>query len=112
MKNLDKLSENELEQIFKIAFEKVSKTSIQFKQDTLLYFYAYYKHANDQSSLKVIHQPENGEELVNAFKANALFQIRGLSSRDAKIKYIELAEKYLGNLISDEVNHIVLKRKA
>lgn len=112
MRNLEKLSEDELEQLFKIAFKKVSKTSIQFKQDTLLYFYAYYKHANEQSSLKVIHHPENGEELVNAFKANALFQIRGLSSKEAKIKYIELAEKYLGNLITDEIDLMLLKNKA
>ncbi len=112
MEDLYKLTENELEQLFKIAFKKVSETKIQFKQDTLLYFYAYYKHANDQSSLKVVHQPENGEELVNAFKANALFQIRGLSSRDAKIKYIQLAEKYLGNTITDELFSILKKNKA
>ncbi|MFO7703405.1 MAG: acyl-CoA-binding protein [Psychroflexus maritimus] len=111
MENLYQLTDDDLTQLFEIAFQKVSSTSKKFKQDTLLYFYAYYKHANEQSNLKIIHQPENGEELVNAFKANALFQIRGLSKKDAKIKYIELAEKHLGKEITKELERL-LKRKA
>ena len=90
-----KLDDYKLEEVFKNAYVKVGETQKRFPQDILLHFYSYYKQATNNNSLRVIHQPENGEELVNAFKANALFQIKALSKREAKIKYIELAKQQL-----------------
>lgn len=93
--NYDQLNDEELERVFFEAYAKVGKTKIKFPQDILLHFYSYYKHATNDNNLRVVHQPEPGEELVNAFKANALFQIKSISRREAKIKYIILAKKHL-----------------
>ncbi len=91
-----KLSSEDLNEAFQKAYIEVSKTKFKFKQDTLLYFYAYYKHATKEFNIEISHLPNNGEQLVNAFKMNALFQVRHLSVRQSKIKYIELAIKHLG----------------
>lgn len=88
-------SEEDLDKLFEQAYTKVSETQKKFPQDVLLYFYAYYKHAKNESDLKVTQNPINGEELVNAFKANAMFQIKKFSERESKIKYIKLAKRYL-----------------
>lgn len=95
MQEYSYLSEEELEQVFQEAYQKVSNTSKKFPQDVLLQFYSFYKHATNDNKLRIVHQPETGEELVNAFKANALFQIKSISQREAKISYIELAKKEL-----------------
>ncbi len=100
MKKLSELNNDELDQLFELAFHKLSVTQKKFPQDTLLHFYSYYKHATNDNQLRVFHHPENGEELVTAFKANALFQIKKYSQREAKIKYIELAQKNLGEEFS------------
>lgn len=94
--DLKKLTGEELDLAFKKAYKTVSETDYRFKQDTLLYFYAFYKHATKEFNLEYKHHPNNDEQLVNAFKMNALFQIRHLSVKQSKIKYIELATKYLG----------------
>lgn len=93
--NYEELTDKELENVFLKAYTKVGKTKKKFAQDVLLHFYSYYKHATNDNNLRVIHQPENGEELVNAFKANALFQIKSISQREAKISYITLAKQQL-----------------
>ncbi|MGX1024010.1 acyl-CoA-binding protein [Psychroflexus sp. MBR-150] len=95
--DLSQLNAKELEQAFQKAYQAVSETDKGFQQDTLLYFYAYYKHATKEFNLNLKHHPHNGEQLVNAFKMNALFQIRHLSVKQSKIKYIELAIKHLGD---------------
>ena len=93
---LKKLSPQKLDEAFQKAYTAVSETEFKFQQDTLLYFYAYYKHATKEFNIDLSHLPQNGEQLVSAFKMNALFQIRHLSVKQSKIKYIELAVKYLG----------------
>jgi acyl-CoA-binding protein len=95
--NLENLSEKELDLAFKKAYKAISETKYQFKQDTLLYFYAYYKHATKEFNIELQHLPTEGAQLVSAFKMNALFQVRHLSESDSKIKYIELAIKYIGD---------------
>lgn len=90
------MTSQEIEEAFYKAYQAVSKTDYKFKQDTLLYFYAYYKHATKEFSLDLKHHPNNGEQLVNAFKMNALFQVRRFSVKQSKIEYIKLAIKYLG----------------
>lgn len=96
MNKLEEMTDVELEIVFQKAFHKLSITTNKFPPDILLQFYAYYKQATNDNQLRVFHQPESGEELVTAFKANALFQIRKYSQREAKIKYIEIAQKELG----------------
>ena len=91
-----KLTAQKLDEAFQKAYTAVSETEFKFQQDTLLYFYAYYKHATKEFNIDLSHPPQNGEQLVSAFKMNALFQIRHLSVKQAKIKYIELAVKHLG----------------
>jgi acyl-CoA-binding protein len=94
--DLHSLTAKELDDKFTKAYDAVSATSYKFKQDTLLYFYAYYKTSKKEFNLELNHLPHNGEQLVNAFKMNALFQVRHLEENEAKIKYIELAIEYLG----------------
>jgi acyl-CoA-binding protein len=95
--DFEKLSEKELDLVFRKAYKAISETDYQFKQDTLLYFYAYYKHATKEFNIELQHLPNDGAQLVSAFKMNALFQVRHLSENDSKIKYIELAVKYIGD---------------
>ncbi len=95
--DLKQLKGKEVDQVFQKAYQAVSETKHRFQQDTLLYFYAYYKHATKEFNLDLRHHPHNGEQLVSAFKMNALFQVRHLSVKQSKIKYIELAIKHLGD---------------
>ena len=95
--DLENYSPQDLDRVFEIAYSKVSNTKKKFPQDVLLYFYAFYKNAKNDSDLKITQNPINGDQLVSAFKANALFQIKKLSKRESKIKYINLAKKQLGD---------------
>jgi len=91
------LDKETLNKAFNKAFEAVRDTDYKFQQDTLLYFYAYYKHAKKEFNTNLYREADDGERLVNAFKINALFQVRQLSEKECKIKYIELAVKFLGD---------------
>jgi len=90
------LNKEHLNKAFEKAFEAVRDTDYKFKQDTLLYFYAYYKHAKKEFNSNLYREADDGERLVNAFKINALFQVKQLSEKECKIRYIELAIKHLG----------------
>ena len=76
-----------------IAFEEsvalVSKHLEPFPADILLKLYAYYKIATRDRE-----RPQGSKQLINAFKINALFQAKGLSQEEAKLKYIETANTY------------------
>ncbi len=56
--------------------------------DILLKLYAYYRIANKNFISSIGSKP-----LINAFKANALFQAKHLSVDEAKAAYIELVNK-------------------
>ncbi|MDP5060744.1 MAG: acyl-CoA-binding protein [Maribacter sp.] len=58
--------------------------------DILLKLYAYYKIANSN-----FDNPGSKTPLINAFKANALFQAKNMSKKKAMQAYIELATKEL-----------------
>ncbi|HPF12108.1 MAG TPA: acyl-CoA-binding protein [Flavobacteriaceae bacterium] len=78
-----------LEKAFNEAVNSINNHVEPFPADVLLKLYAYYKRAtNDQSS------PGSSNPLINAFKTNALFQTRGLTSNEAKKKYIETVNQY------------------
>lgn len=59
-----------------------------FPADLLLKLYAYYKIAN-----KNFGTPGSRTPLINAFKANALFQAQNMSQKDAMKNYIKLVNK-------------------
>jgi len=56
--------------------------------DLLLKLYAYYKIAN-----KNFDNPGSKTPLINAFKANALFQAQNISREEAMKSYIKLVRK-------------------
>lgn len=86
------MTQVELDETFEAAFQKASNTKIQLPPDIMLYFYAYYKKATID---RPFYNPSGENELRNAFKINALFQIRDVSQNEAKRKYIELVETYI-----------------
>ena len=100
---LEELTSEQLDKAYEKAYESVRLTDYKFKQDTLLFFYAYYKNISDDFSLNFNQQTSDGEKLVNAFKMNALFQVRQLSKRECKIRYIKLASEYLGDDFLKEI---------
>ena len=95
---LENLTNKELDNLFQKYYKAIRNTSKRFPQDTLLRFYSYYKLATNENQMQVQHLPENGEELINAFKANAMFQVQKINPREAKINYIKLAQKELDDL--------------
>jgi len=58
--------------------------------DVLLKLYAYYKIANAN-----FDNPGSKTPLINAFKANALFQAKNMNKKEAMQSYIELVGKEL-----------------
>ncbi len=77
------------------AYEMASNTSLKFPPDIMLHFYAYYKRA---TTLNGFYTTKKDEDLRNGFKANALIQVEQLSQLEAKQKYIEMVEKYIGQI--------------
>lgn len=77
---------------FEEAFIKVSNATQEFPPDVLLQFYALYKQATQKNTFS---HNEGEHELVSAFKINALLQVKGMTTQEAKEAYIEAAERYL-----------------
>jgi len=86
------MTNEELNIAFQKAFEKASNTKIELPSDVMLHFYAYYKQATHTEGF---YTPSGNSELRNAFKLNALFQVKNLTPDQAKLKYIELVHKYI-----------------
>lgn len=82
--------DKDLDKAFEKAYEKASAMTEPLPQDVMLLFYAYYKQATygDNFSFNA------NFGVRNAFKFNAWMQLKGISSDEAKQKYIELVEKY------------------
>ena len=87
----------DLDRKFKKAFEIASAMTEKLPSDVMLRFYAYFKHATSKDSFE---NPSGNNEIRNAFKLNAWFQINNISIDDAKQKYIELVEEYTNEKIS------------
>lgn len=81
-----------IEEAFRKAYEKASSTNQKFPPDVMLQFYAYYKQATEESG---IYTPSGEGDVRNAFKLNALLQVKGITAKEAQIKYIEMVEKYI-----------------
>lgn len=81
---------SELNQEFEKAFSIASKMTKKLPQDVMLQFYAYYKQATAGDNFSF----NANFGVRNAFKFNAWMQLKGISTEEAKIKYIELVETY------------------
>ncbi len=86
------MTEEELNIAFDRAYQRACDTKIQFPPDVMLHFYAYYKQATHTDGF---YTPSGDSELRNAFKLNALFQVKDLSQQEAKLKYIDLVNQYI-----------------
>lgn len=85
-----------LDKAFQEAYERASQTSLRFPPDLRLRFYALYKHASKAVfNTKYLNHTDSGEELVNAFKMNSLFQIKNMTQDEAKQNYIDLVNEYI-----------------
>lgn len=83
------MTSDDLEIAFKNAVKSINNHKDPFPADVLLRLYAYYKRATNND-----HLPSGGKPHISAFKTNALFQTRGLSSDQAKELYIEAVNQY------------------
>jgi len=86
------MTNEELNIAFEKAYEKACNTKMQFPPDVMLHFYAYYKQATHADGF---YTPSGNSQLRNAFKLNALFQVKDLTQDEAKLKYIEYVNKYI-----------------
>lgn len=86
------MTEKELDIAFNDAYERASNTQTQLAPDIMLHLYAYYKQATHTQGF---FTPSGDDEIRNAFKLNALLQVKNISPKKAKIKYIELVNKHI-----------------
>ncbi|MEP5253555.1 acyl-CoA-binding protein [Winogradskyella rapida] len=82
-------SKKDLDIEFKNAVDLVNDHTDPFPADFLLRLYAYYKKATSNYD-----RPSSRKPIINAFKANALFQIKNISREQAKVEYINLVNTY------------------
>ncbi|PIF01640.1 MAG: acyl-CoA-binding protein [Maribacter sp.] len=82
------MKEKTLRKKFKEAVLFVNSYTEPLPADLLLNLYAYYKIAN-----KNYDNPGSKTPLINAFKANALFQAQNIGREEAMEAYIDLVEK-------------------
>ncbi|MDT0295415.1 acyl-CoA-binding protein [Mesonia ostreae] len=83
-----------LEKEFQEAYEKATHTKLRFPPDLMLHFYAFYKRATNDSTLYNVANSDD-EQLISAFKMNAIFQVKNLTPDQAKKEYIKLVETYI-----------------
>lgn len=83
------MTNRDLDKEFQEAVNRVNAHTEPFPADFLLRLYAYYKKATNDYG-----QPSSKKPIINAFKTNALFQIKDISQAEAKSTYIELVNSY------------------
>lgn len=75
------------------------RTDRKFPPDVMLQFYAYYKKGKKGSEGNEIYTPARSQQdVLNGFKANALLQVENLTPQEAREKYIQMVEKYIGEV--------------
>lgn len=74
---------------FDAAVERVNDHTEPFPADFLLRLYAYYKKATNDYG-----RPSSKKQIINAFKTNALFQVKNITEDEAKQEYINLVNNY------------------
>lgn len=75
---------------FEEAVAYVNSFTEPIPADVLLKLYAYYKIANSNYD-----NPGSKTPLINAFKANALFQAKNMNKKQAMKSYVDLVGKEL-----------------
>ena len=83
------MEKNALDIEFEEAVERVNSFTEPFPADFLLRLYAYFKKATNN-----YQSPSSSKPIINAFKANALFQVKSVTPDEAKRTYIELVNNY------------------
>ena len=79
----------ELDREFNEAVDRINAYEDPFPADFLLRLYAYYKKATNDYG-----RPSSRKPIINAFKTNALFQVKNVSTEEAKRIYIDLVNNY------------------
>ncbi len=77
------------------AYKMACQTHLKFPPDIMLHFYAYYKKATSHNGS---YLPEKDQDIRSGFKANALLQVENLTQAEAKEKYVDMVEKYIGEV--------------
>lgn len=90
--NLAAMTPQEVDREFQKAYEKASKTTQKFPPDLMLKLYAYYKQATEHTTVYI---PSGESDIKNAFKLNALLQVKGMSTQEAKEAYIKLVDEHV-----------------
>ena len=80
---------------FNKAFHQLSELEETLAPDIMLKLYAYYKQALAGDNFSY----DGKVDVRDAFKFNAWMQLKGISPKKAKIKYIKLVEKYTNKSI-------------
>ncbi|WP_353779819.1 acyl-CoA-binding protein [Winogradskyella sp. 3972H.M.0a.05] len=83
------MTSEELDKEFQDAVERINALEGPFPADFLLRLYAYYKKATNNYG-----RPSSRKPMINAFKTNALFQVKNVSVDEAKRIYIDLVNNY------------------
>lgn len=84
------MTSEELNIKFEEAVERINLHTEPFPADFLLRLYAYYKKATNDYG-----RPSSSKAIINAFKTNALFQVKDITQDEAKEIYIDLVNNYL-----------------
>jgi acyl-CoA-binding protein len=83
------MTSEELDKDFREAVEQINNFTEPFPADFLLRLYAYFKKATDDYG-----RPSSKKPIINAFKTNALFQVKDVTQDEAKRIYIDLVKNY------------------
>lgn len=83
------MEQTDLDIEFDEAVERINVFTEPFPADLLLRLYAYYKKATNN-----YERPNSSKPIINAFKTNALFQVKNVSPDEAKRIYIDLVNNY------------------
>ena len=83
------MTSEEIDIEFQNAVKRVNAHTDPFPADYLLRLYAYYKKATNDYG-----RPSSSKAIINAFKTNALFQVKDITQDEAKTTYIELVNNY------------------
>lgn len=86
------MTPEEVEREFQLAYQRASNTSQKFPPDLMLKLYAYYKQA---TGLSTVYIPSGDSDIKNAFKLNALLQVKGMTAEEAKEAYIKLVKEHI-----------------
>ncbi|UOB16996.1 acyl-CoA-binding protein [Abyssalbus ytuae] len=92
------MTNEKLNKVFEEAVQFVNNYTEPLPADFLLNLYAYYKKATQNNE-----PPGSKKPIINAFKANALFQVRDLTEKQAKIGYIKLVNQYFTTNFGDNL---------